>query len=327
MGRKANPTIIGAFVVGALVLSVGALLVLGSGRFFKNTVGFVIFFPGSVNGLNVGAPVKFKGVAIGEVTKIRLSVAEAYREDFQIPVFIEIDPQTMSDYGAAVQPMDLRNRKVMADLYKNGLRAQLQSESFVTGVLFVALDVFPGSPLKLHLPENSDLSEIPALPTPLEQATSAARQIIDKLDKIDFSAIIDSLKDTVDGINRLVNSENVQRVINQLDTTLASINDAAVEIRDLAHGLDNTVGSLDSRLQQAALGLTRTLDQADAALREATTTFHSASRQLEPGSPLTDQVGRTLEDVSEASRALRRLADTVESNPSTLLYGRGAADD
>lgn len=322
MGRKANPTIIGAFVVGAAALTIAALLLLGSGRLFKSTVPFVIFFPGSVNGLTIGAPVKFKGVTIGEVTRIRLSVEEAYREDFQVPVFIELDPQTMSDYGAAVQPMDLHDRKVMNDLYKNGLRAQLQSESFVTGVLYVALDVFPGTPLKLHLPESSDLLEIPALPTPLEQASSALRQILDKIDKIDFAGILDNLQETVAGINRLVNSPSVDGAFAQLDATLGSVDAAAKQIRTLAKGMDGTVGSLDKRLEQAATALSKTLDQAHTALREATATFRSASLQLEPGSPLTDQLGRTLEDVGEASRAVNRLANTLENNPSTLLYGR-----
>ena len=322
MGRKANPTVIGAFVVGAITLIVMALLLLGSGRLFKKTVPFVIFFPGSVNGLNVGAPVKFKGVTIGEVTKIRLSVQDAYREDYRIPVFIELDPQTMSERGAVLQPMDLRDRTILRDLFKNGLRAQLQSESFVTGVLYVALDIFANSPLKLHLPEHSDLSEIPALPTPLEEAASAFRQVISKLDKVDFKSILDHLEQTVSGINKLVNSPQIESAIGQLDTTLKSIDGAASEFRELARTADSTIGSLDARVSGAVAELTTALSQADSTLREATKTFRSASNLLEPGSRLTNQLGRTLEDVGEASRAVRRLADSLERNPSTLIYGR-----
>jgi paraquat-inducible protein B len=328
MGRKANPTIIGAFVVGAIALIVGALLLIGSGRLFKTTIPFVIFFPGSVNGLNVGASVKLKGVPIGEVTKIRLSVEEARREEYRIPVFIELDPDTMIASGARLRPMDLRDRSVLRDLFKNGLRAQLQAESLVTGVLYVALDVFPAdSPLTLYLPEDSDLLEIPALPTPLEQATSAFRQILDKIDKVDFKGILDNLEQTVSGINHLVNSPEIENVLTQLDTTLASVDQAANGIRDLSHTANETVGSLDVRLNTAVAELSKALVQADTTLREATTTFHSVSNLVEPGSRLTDQLGRTLEDLGEASRAVRRLADTLESNPSTLLYGRGTEDD
>ncbi len=322
MGRKANPTVIGAFVVGAIALTVAALLLLGSGQLFKHTVPFVTFFPGSVNGLSVGAPVKFKGVTIGAVTDIRLSVAEAYREDFRIPVFLEIDPERMSEYGAAVQPMDLEDRAVMNDLYKNGLRAQLQSESFVTGVLYVELDVFPDAPLKLHMPEDSNLREIPALPTPLEQAASMFREVIAKLDKIDFAAIVDSLEETIAGVNRVVSSPDLHNALARLDGTLESVDGAAVGIRDLARSATGTIDSLDKRLSGAVAELTRALRRADGALGEATTTFHSVSTLLEPGSRMTEQLGLTLQQVGEASRAVRRLADSLEANPSAVIYGR-----
>ena len=60
MGRKANPAMIGAFVVGAVILAVAGILIFGSGQLFKHTSQYVCFFPGAVNGLNVGAPVKIK---------------------------------------------------------------------------------------------------------------------------------------------------------------------------------------------------------------------------------------------------------------------------
>ena len=77
MGKKANPAVIGAFVVGAVVLAVAGLLVFGSGKMFKHTVKFVCFFPGAVDGLNVGAPVRFKGVEVGSVIDVRLRLGDA----------------------------------------------------------------------------------------------------------------------------------------------------------------------------------------------------------------------------------------------------------
>ena len=85
MGRKANPVLIGAFVVGAIALGVVGIVVFGSGRLFADTTPFVMYFTGSVDGLNVGSPVKFKGVEIGAVTSIQLDIGEEAR----IPVWIE----------------------------------------------------------------------------------------------------------------------------------------------------------------------------------------------------------------------------------------------
>src|SRR5690242_2285027 len=94
-GRRANPALIGAFVLGAVVLVGAVVVVWGSGRFFRNTKTFVAYFSGSVNGLNPGAPVKFRGVKIGSVTEIRLRQVDPTRiaaaEAHSIPVHFAVD--------------------------------------------------------------------------------------------------------------------------------------------------------------------------------------------------------------------------------------------
>ena len=72
MSKRFSTTAIGAFVVGSFALLVAAIVVVGSGKMFQKPVQFVCFFPGDVNGLKVGAPVKFRGVQIGSVASIRL---------------------------------------------------------------------------------------------------------------------------------------------------------------------------------------------------------------------------------------------------------------
>src|SRR5690348_13019885 len=70
MGSKINPTTIGAFVVGAVVLVVAGALLFGGGQFFQEKLPYVMFFDRSVTGLNVGAPVIFRGVQVGQVTEV-----------------------------------------------------------------------------------------------------------------------------------------------------------------------------------------------------------------------------------------------------------------
>ena len=102
MGRKANPVMIGAFVVGAIALAVVGIVVFGSGRLFADTTPFVMYFSGSVDGLSVGSPVKFKGVEIGGVTSIQLDLGEEAR----IPVWIEVDNKKIVAHGADTWPSD-----------------------------------------------------------------------------------------------------------------------------------------------------------------------------------------------------------------------------
>src|SRR5262245_32214414 len=136
MGKKANPTVIGLFVVGALALAVAGVVVFGSGEFFKHTEEFVMFFPGSMNGLSPGAPVKFKGVDIGRVTNIKLvlhrEADEAPNEQtLTIPVYVQTDPSKIVVDGQRLEMTDPKNLKA---LIKRGMRAQLQSQSLVTGL-------------------------------------------------------------------------------------------------------------------------------------------------------------------------------------------------
>ena len=74
MARRANPKAVGVFILGALALAVTAVVALGSGRLFQKSNQYVLFFAGNVNGLRVGAPVKFKGVEVGSVTNVLLNL-------------------------------------------------------------------------------------------------------------------------------------------------------------------------------------------------------------------------------------------------------------
>src|ERR687892_2432980 len=89
MSKQASPTLIGAFVIGAIALVVAGLLVFGSGTFFADRLTWVTYFPGSVKGLRVGAPVNFRGVRIGEVTGIQVLYDEN-DGSMVIPVVMEV---------------------------------------------------------------------------------------------------------------------------------------------------------------------------------------------------------------------------------------------
>src|SRR5713226_10746088 len=98
MARQPKKAVIGAFVVGAVALAVVAIVVFGSGRFFQKRFTFVMFFSGSITGLSVGSPVEFRGVRVGQVTKIA-AVFDPQALSIAIPVYIEIDPKSLIVLG------------------------------------------------------------------------------------------------------------------------------------------------------------------------------------------------------------------------------------
>jgi paraquat-inducible protein B len=320
MGKKANPAIIGAFVLGAIALGVFGILMFGSGRLFRNTAQFVVFFPGAVDGLSVGAPVKIKGVEVGSVTDIRLRVAgtgvasvKELAEGIRIPVFIEVDNDKLSNLGAGGR--NLNNPETIKDLIAGGLRAQLATQSLLTGLLFVQLNFYPEIPASFAMPEGFEPPEIPAIPTSLERVQSAAEDLVRKFQTVDVARMVASAADALDGINHLVNSPALHQTVEGLPGTLAHLDDTVTSLHHLVTDLDNRKGPLLESLRSTA-------DKGREALEQMRITLASVDRTLAPTSPLAASVGSALQDVSEAARAVRLLADYLERNPGAIVRGR-----
>jgi len=313
MGKTVSPTLIGAFVVGALALAVGGVLVFGSGSFFTRARPYVMYFPGSVNGLSVGSPVKFRGVQLGQVTDIQL-VFDAAAEDQapRIPVYVDLDASKIIVEGTTMQMSDPR---VLEEFIKKGLRAQLQSQSLVTGLLFVQLDFFPDTEAVFLDPPNSEPPELPTIPTTLEEAQSAAREIIDELRSIKFGPMMEKVSEALDGINNLVNSPAVRETIDALPQTVRNLDAAIVSARAVLTKVDAEVSPMGQRLD-AVLAQTR---QTMAAVEQ---TAANATTLIEPGSPLDYQLRKALEDLGGAARSIQQFADYLERNPSALIYGK-----
>jgi paraquat-inducible protein B len=212
-----------------------------------------------------------------------------------------------------------------------GLRGQLEMESLVTGLLFVALDFMPGTPINLvqQANANNKYQEIPTLPTTLEQAKDAVTQIINKLDEIDFKALIASLESTVDGIKRTVNSPDLELTIRSLKQTMPKVDEAVLSVRDLAVTLNDNSKSLAGNLEQTSIDTRASLKQADEALRQATATMKSAEAAVtnieiltDLDSPVNYELVKGLREVSAAARSLRSLTGYLERNPTALIFGK-----
>jgi len=319
MGKKANPAVIGAFVVGAIALAVIGLVVFGSGRMFKHNAKFVCFFTGNVNGLNVGAPVRFKGVDVGSVTDIRLRFEQGttielaqIQQGVRIPVFIEIDADKVALQGGRRDLRDPARAKQLIDL---GLRAQLNAQSLVTGLLFIQLDFFPDKPAIFVLPQGSTPTEIPTIPTTMEQVQSAAAEIIRKLEEIHFDDMVKSATRALEGINGVVNAPALKQTIETLPATVANVNQTVTNLRELVVRIDTKQGPLFDSLKE-------TSDKTGATLEQARLTLQTVQRVTDPGSPLAAQLAASLQEVSGAARSLRLLADSLERNPSSVVRGR-----
>src|SRR5262245_18616868 len=166
MSRQASPTTIGVFVLGAFLLLLAGIVVFGSGKFFADSIKVVMYFEGDLSGLDTGASVAFEGVPIGTVTDLGV-VLNPQDLSARAPVVVEIrrdhlriigGDSALPSHGQALKPM----------VEEKGLRAQLQSESLVTGQKFIQLAYYPEStPRQFVTDPLTNLPEIPTIPTPL----------------------------------------------------------------------------------------------------------------------------------------------------------------
>lgn len=329
MNKKTSPTLIGAFVAGAVVLLVIAVIAFGSGRLFRQTKEFVLYFDGTVNGLHVGAPVKFKGVEIGSVKNILLQLDSDTKVD-KIPVIIEIDLKKLTSRGATGVIAEDREafRKAVVE---QSLRAQLRTESMVTGVLYVGFDFFPGAPITLVQKSDVDqkYQEIPTVPTDLQQVHDAVIRIIAKLEDMDFKGLMTSITKSIDGFEHLVNSPALRSALVGLDHTMPKVERAISDISKLATNVDGNVSRLStdlaqtseaarSAMQQAAVALKQT----DAALQAAEAVMTNVNGVMDPESPTFYEIRKSMREVSAAARTLRLLSSYIERNPRALIFGK-----
>jgi paraquat-inducible protein B len=314
MSKQASPTLIGAFVAGAIGLIVAGILIISGGKLLlTDKTSYVMYFQGSVNGLNIGSPVSFRGVNIGTVTDIQLVVGER-DTDIQIPVIIEIDNTKFISSREGKPSMG--DAGSIDDLVKAGLRAQLQLQSLLTGQLFIQIDFYPNTEARLvgDGKYSRSYQEIPTVPTPIERIGKL-------LEGIPVDKVVDDIISGIEGIDRLVNSEDLHH-------SIAALREALGDFRSLVNNLDRQIEPLASNasltLEDARKALQKagsTLDDVSGTLQQASTTLQSADELLSDEQILR-ALDSALNEISSAAYAIRILAETINNQPESLLKGR-----
>src|SRR5262245_42079612 len=257
MGSKISPTTIGAFVVGAIVLLVAGVLLFGGGKFLQEKLPYVLFFDSSVEGLNVGAPVIFRGVQMGQVTAIS-AIANPQTYDIRIKVKIDLVRGTVK-VGAEGQGFQDPRQALHALLQKGG-RATLRMQSFVTGLLYVALDFFPDTPVRL-LGLDPTVPELPTIPSDMDQLKSSVQQALADLRKLPLETILNEVLAMVKRANTLLE-------VPELKQALVVVYDVMTNARQLLATADTQVGSLGPKVGGTAEVAAKTLLDAQKLIRD-----------------------------------------------------------
>ncbi|MCK9376241.1 MAG: MlaD family protein [Syntrophobacterales bacterium] len=311
MAKQANRMMIGGFVVFAVTIMAASLVVFGSGKFFQITNKYILYFNEPINGLSVGAPVLFQGVPIGQVTDITLQ-ADLATMKTQIPVLIEIYPDRWKVRGGK------RDYRAVAEkLIEKGLRAQLITQSFITGQLMIQLDFLPEAGL-CYAPAKMDeeYKDYVVVPT----CASTAEKLANALQKLDLAKLERHLESAMDGIAKLVNDPDLAASIRGLKDTLQ-------DARKLVTKVDRQVDPLSRNLNKTLTDFGKLAVKVDDKVGGVATGFDKtmakASNLLSEDSPLIVDLENTLQEISAMSRSIRQLTNYLDQHPEALIRGKG----
>jgi len=317
MAKQANRMMIGGFVVLAVIIMAASLVVFGSGKFFKKTSKYILYFDESIKGLAVGAPVLFQGVPVGSVTGIILQ-ADLVTMKIQIPVLIEIEPDRWKVVTGERHPRD-----VAAKLVEKGLRAELIMQSLITGQLMIQLDFYSKSTVCYAPPEiDKEYKDYIVIPT----CKSTSERLAQALGDLDLKAIENNLNSSLAGIAQLVNNPDLTaslrvlkdtlqdarkllaRVDRQVDPLSDDVKKTVKEFGKLANNVDARVGGLSTGFDKTMSGFDKTMSAARGILSE--------------NSPLVVDLENTLQEISAMSRSIRQLANYLDQHPEALIRGK-----
>lgn len=333
MSQKANTSLIGAFVIGGLVLAITAIMLFGADRFDAKKTQLVLYFEDSINGLDIGSPVKFKGVTIGKVSQVLIRAPGQKEGDNAVPVIVELNNKLLERRGVIDQ---LSNPEEVAAAVKKGLRAKLQQLSFITGLLYVEFDFYPEAPMKEHGMKENGIIEIPTAPSQIGTLVRAVQGTLEKLARIDYAAI----------------GERVQSILNRVDTGVAQVDfdkigkgvtgvtDAAQDllrdknIRESAANLTAALnefkalsGKLSGQVDPLSGELKKTTEQARLTLARIESAAENLRLVTQPGTGLRRELDAAVLQIGDAARSIRSLSDFLERNPAALVTGKVERQD
>lgn len=322
---KRNALLIGGFVVLALAIIVVGVLWLSGNSLFRNQQEAVIFYQGNVSGLYVGAPVGFRGVAIGQVETIGIQV-DSKTLNALVPVRIKLQADALRFDGSKDTPADL------PALVQRGLRARLVAQSFVTGQKSIELDFVPNTPAQMV--GRTDKPEIPAL-------GDRFGALIDQVAELPLRETVQDIRDTVKDVRGSLIA--VQHALDEAQVLLAStgrelaqtgaesrvaLKTATEAIRAVQSQSVKTLDAVtrlaeDSRSTVAAAQpeLQRTLVGARDAAESARLAMNRVAEMTAPNAPLRGDLDSAVRDLSQAARGLRDWAELLEEKPNAIVFG------
>jgi paraquat-inducible protein B len=325
MAQQANPKLIGAFVLGAIALLAVGLVIFGGLSWLRASSTYIAYFPGSVKGLRAGAPVDFRGVTIGQVTDIRIRF-NAADGSMQIPVLMRFEPSRITVVG---RERVIETGADLQELIKRGLRAQLQTQSIVTGLLSIDLDFYPNAPLTM-VGGQTTYPEVPTIPSTMEAFQQTLGDVTQEIPGLlkninllltdlsqSFGASKGDIQQILDQLASI--TESINKVTPALSQTVGTLQTSAATVNDLLQSNKEAIGNALQDLQTTLGAVRRMTDQVNNMVAENREGLHDfTTTGLYEITGLAQDAQRMVDQITRVTEQLQR-------DPARFLFGDRAA--
>lgn len=329
MKTKLSPAAVGVFVIGALAIGLIALLSFGGLSLFSKPHRFMVYFDESIHGLDLGSPVKLRGVRVGRVVDLAVHYDEAATKSVVV-VTCELNRNVITDEkGAALKIAGPADIQTMVD---HGLRAQLGVLGLATGLLFVELDFEnPAEYPAAQFATPPKFVVIPAVPSAISEYQASLSEILADLKKVDFAGISREAKTLLATANKKIGEADVKGLSDRIGRAAEALT-AFVESPEAKQAFTNlnealvatkaAVAKIDTQVDPVSEELKKTLVNAQTALKTIDSTAATTRRFVQRQGDVGDELTTALRQVAEAATALETLVSSLERNPSALLVGK-----
>ncbi len=343
MSKPVSPMAIGGFTLGAVALLVIGIFMFGGGKLLNNDkITYVVFFSSSLNGLEIGAPVKMQGVKVGEVTEIALQLDPKTGRIYK-PVVIEINRASLTSTRGGGIPKAIGRSEQLEDrdkLVAAGFRARLETQSLLTGLLYVDLDQYPDKPPLFAGLEYKGLLEIPGLPTASDAIFSTAEEVANKLRALPLDEIVQDVVVSLKEIRELLASDDIkkskvaltktleetQEMVNTLNTHLPTLindaNKAVLNTNALVEDSRTMVQDFNKDIKPVLSSANKTLVAATTALNKTQDSMAMVSNAVGDTVGPESALNQALQSLNEAARSIKNLSDYLERHPESLISGK-----
>ena len=321
MSQKPNPTAIGLFIVIGAALGVTGLLLFSSSKLFTKTRDCIVYFNESLNGLSEGAPVKYRGVTIGAVKRVMVHFNQA-TNDYTMPVIIELQEKLIRERLG--DQMEIFTDRALRERIQRGLRASLQAESLVTGVLYIEIRPTPSAPPPVFHQLVERYPEVPTEPTQIQELFNNLASLDIKGIETNINALLVKLDTVLNGLNLAAVTAGITNTLGSLDRLVSSpeITNSLVAVRTTLDQYRSLGQSLNSRVDPLAESITNSLAEANRTLVQLRGAADNLRNMLRPDSPVRTDLDQLLQELAGTAESISSLVEFLKQHPNALITGR-----